>query len=102
MRGLPNALVFGVHHKGYDAEWSKVRLRLGFRDAVRFHDFRHTCASHLIQGTWTPRPLSLEEVQVWLGHSSRVTTERYAHLRPDSIFSLVTGSVPKPFPRSQK
>lgn len=46
---------------------------------VRWHDLRHTCASSLVSGWWGRR-WSLEEVQKLLGHRSRVTTERYAHL----------------------
>jgi hypothetical protein len=60
---------------------------------VRFHDLRHTCASHLLQGTWAPhftdRALRLEEIREWLGHKSISTTERYAHLCADSLRSRV-------------
>lgn len=74
-----------IHTNGYDAGWRKRwRKECGIRTAVRFHDFRHTCASHLIAGTWG-RAWRLEEVQAVLGHASRTTTERYAHLAPDSI-----------------
>jgi integrase len=74
-----------MHAKGYDAQWSKKwRSAAAIRPEVRFHDLRHTCASHLIMGTWG-RAWRLEEVQVVLGHASRTTTERYARLAPDSI-----------------
>jgi len=74
-----------MHTKGYDAQWAKKwRSTAGVRADVRFHDLRHTCASHLIMGTWG-RAWRLEEVQVVLGHASRTTTERYARLAPDSI-----------------
>jgi len=74
-----------MHTKGYDAQWAKKwRSAAGIRSQVRFHDLRHTCASHLIMGTWG-RAWRLEEVQVVLGHASRTTTERYARLAPDSI-----------------
>lgn len=67
----------------------KVRLgtrsRAGIDRPCRFHDLRHTCASHLVQGTWTGAPLSLHEVKEWLGHSSIAVTQRYAHLRPDGL-----------------
>ena len=39
------------------------------------HDFRHTCASRLIQNG-----LSLYEVASILGHRDVQTTQRYAHL----------------------
>lgn len=51
---------------------------------VRPHDLRHTCASHLIQGTWG-RTLSLSEVRDWMGHASTRVTERYAHLAPEGL-----------------
>ncbi len=74
-----------MHTKGYDAQWAKKwRSAAGVRADVCFHDLRHTCASHLIMGTWG-RAWRLEEVQVVLGHASRTTTERYARLAPDSI-----------------
>src|SRR5262249_9923092 len=73
------------HGHGYDAGWAKTwRQRCGIRHEVHFHDFRHTCASHLIMGTWG-RPWRLEEVQVLLGHRSITTTERYAHLAPEGL-----------------
>ena len=45
---------------------------------VGFHTFRHTCATlKIVEEGWT-----LEQVQVFLGHSSYQTTARfYAHLR---------------------
>lgn len=82
------------HSDGYDAGWvDKWRRKAGVRRGVRFHDLRHTCASHLLQGTWAPslleRPLRLEEVRDWLGHEDIATTQRYAHLCADRIRSLV-------------
>lgn len=56
----------------------------GITRHVRFHDLRHTCASHLLMGSWGA-PLSLYQVRDWMGHSSIVVTQRYAHLAPDSI-----------------
>jgi integrase len=82
-----------VYAKGYDWGWSGKLERafkvcwLGVRDqaglrTVRWHDLRHTCASHLVMGTWTARPWTLQEVRDYLGHTSITTTERYAHLSP--------------------
>lgn len=55
---------------------------------VRFHDLRHTCASHLVQGTWLATPMDLYRVKEWLGHSSIGVTQRYAHLAPGGIHDL--------------
>lgn len=73
----------GCHGKGYDAGWGRIRRLLGVQ--VRFHDLRHTCASHLVMGSWTGAPLELVQVRDWLGHESIKTTERYAHLRPGGL-----------------
>ncbi len=94
-----------MHDDSFDAGWRdhpytaktedgpvrKVRLgtktRAGVERRVRFHDLRHTCASHLVQGTWG-RALSLFEAKQWLGHSSISVTQRYAHLSPGGIHAL--------------
>lgn len=72
------------HRPTYDGQWAYYRERLKLGRSVRFHDLRHTCASHLVAGTWG-RAWRLEEVQLMLGHSSRSTTERYAHLSPEGL-----------------
>jgi integrase len=87
--GLHDALVWpadggGCHASGYDAQ-----IHLWLRDAgivrrVRLHDLRHTCASHLVQGTWG-KAWRLEDVRQWLGHVDQKTTQRYAHLAPDGL-----------------
>ena len=43
---------------------------------MRFHDFRHSCASLL-----SSQGVSLKEIQAWLGHSTIGTTANiYTHL----------------------
>lgn len=51
----------------------KVKL-----DSVRFHDLRHTFASHLVM-----RGVDLRTVQELLGHATMSMTMRYSHLAPE-------------------
>lgn len=53
----------------------------GITRNVRVHDLRHTAAAALVSGYWG-RAWSLEEVRLFLGHSTIAMTERYAHLAP--------------------
>lgn len=101
--GVGSALVFpspsgGCWHDEYDGGWANRhfgkgeqrrivlgwRARCGIDRRVRFQDLRHTCASHLVMGSWGS-VWTLYEVKEWLGHRSITTTERYAHLAPESI-----------------
>jgi integrase len=70
--------------------WGQIRTafavalrRAGIED-FRFHDLRHTAASH-----WTMRGASLKEVQELLGHQSITMTMRYAHLSPERLRTAV-------------
>lgn len=90
----------GVRRADDDAAWASKRwraakgeplrltegvaARAGIKRRVRFHDLRHTCASHLVQGTWGPA-MRLEDVRQWMGHSSITVTTRYAHLSPTGL-----------------
>lgn len=79
-----------MHAEGYDAEWAgrgKNRELAGIRAGVRFHDFRHTFASHLIMGTWGAA-WRIEEVREYIGHSSISVTQQYAHLSDDHLSEL--------------
>lgn len=94
-----------MHGAGYDGGWRDKRARtgevgkgglralvvmpglksrVGISRDVRFHDLRHTCASHLVMGTWGTT-WTLEQIRELLGHSTIRVTERYAHLGIDSI-----------------
>lgn len=80
----------GCYGNSYDAGWEKHwRGAAKARSHVRFHDLRHTCASHLVMGTWTAEAFKPVEVMPWMGHSDLKTTMRYAHLAPDWLHSKV-------------
>jgi integrase len=85
-----------MHALGYDAGLARALERAGITRRMRFHDLRHTCASHLLQGTWAPalirEPLRIEELKAWLDHSDIGVTQRYAHLAPDVILGKVASS----------
>jgi integrase len=74
------------HDKWWSAGWAKWAPKREPR--VRFHDLRHTCASHLVMGSWG-RAFSLSEVKEWLGHSDIAVTQRYAHLAPGALLQSV-------------
>ena len=72
----------------------------GITRRVRFHDLRHTCASHLVMGTWG-RAWRIEEVCAFLGHSDISVTQRYAHLSADHLgrAAAETAQTPQARPR---
>lgn len=80
--GIGSAPVFRRPAK-WGIGWRRWAVALLGRHA-RLYDTRHTCASHLVQGSWG-RALSLYEVAQWLGHGSITTTQRYAHLAPEGL-----------------
>jgi integrase len=73
--------------------WNTARKKAGLAD-VRVHDLRHSFASLLINSG-----RSLYEVQKLLGHTQIRTTQRYAHLAPETLLAasnaatLAVGSI---------
>lgn len=93
----------GQRHPHDDAGWGSgtegrtrlLRVECGITRRVRFHDLRHTFASHLAMGSWGER-WSLQEIAQALGHSSVTVTERYAHLADESLAARAARTVGAP------
>jgi integrase len=74
----------GAHILRIDRSFHSALKRAGI-EGFRFHDLRHTCASHLAM-----RGQPLETIGVLLGHKDPKMTKRYAHLSPTSLKAAVT------------
>ena len=79
-----------VFKRANGEDWGQIRTafekaveRAGLPD-FRFHDLRHTAASHLAM-----RGRPLKEIQEILGHKSFAMTLRYAHLSPRHLRTAV-------------
>ena len=78
----------GEHLKALQPAWEKVRRAAGIPD-VRIHDLRHSFASFAVMSGGT-----LPVIGKLLGHSTPITTARYAHLSNDPVSHLaeITGA----------
>lgn len=75
-------LVFGPppRHSNYAVKaLRRVAKRAGVRP-IRFHDLRHTFASHMAMAG-----IDMQTLRVLLGHSDFAMTMRYAHLHPSHL-----------------
>ena len=62
----------------------KLAERIGLKKKISPHTFRHSFATHLIEGG-----ADLRAVQEMLGHESITTTEIYTHLDTDYLRSNI-------------
>lgn len=69
------------------ASWKTARTNAGLPE-VRIHDLRHSFASFLVNAG-----RSLYEVQKILGHAEIKTTQRYAHLRQETLLDAANAAV---------
>lgn len=74
----------GFRSQYISKKFKKVIRKLNIDDAVHFHTLRHTYATHLIQAG-----VNIYDVSKFLGHSSVVVTEVYAHANPEKRHDLI-------------
>jgi len=70
----------GRSYKGIDVIWRRIR-KYAEIPGVRFHDLRHTYASHLASSG----EVDLYTLQTLLGHKTPTMTQRYAHLLDSTL-----------------
>ncbi|MEW6532047.1 MAG: tyrosine-type recombinase/integrase [Thermodesulfobacteriota bacterium] len=91
LRRIPRRLDSSYVFQRKDGEKFR-KMRTGFGNAVkragiphvRFHDLRHTFASHLVMGG-----VDIRAVQELMGHKDIRMTMRYSHLAPDHMKNAV-------------
>ncbi|MDR3666224.1 MAG: site-specific integrase [Ignavibacteriaceae bacterium] len=68
-----------IYYNGFSLAWQRLKNRIGLK--CRFHDLRHTYASHLASSG----KVGLYEIKTLLGHSDLSLTQRYAHLTNEAV-----------------
>lgn len=94
---LPGSIAPVRSKPGVQGAYKLAVRRAGLEPSMRFHDLRHTFASH-----WVMDRGDIFRLSKILGHSSvKITEERYAHLAPEAFeqdygrvtFTIPTGAV---------
>ncbi len=94
--GRPTPAVFVSqrgHRLGRESVWRIVRrwsAAAGIRERVTPHTFRHSFATHLLEGG-----ADLRVVQALLGHASITTTQLYTHLTGERVREVYARSHPR-------
>lgn len=68
----------------------ELAQKIGLQKTISPHTFRHSFASHLVEGG-----ADLRAVQDMLGHESITTTEIYTHIDRDYLHSIITQYHPR-------
>jgi integrase/recombinase XerC len=68
----------------------KVNRQLALMRPISPHGFRHTFATHMLDGG-----ADLRMVQELLGHASLSTTQRYTHVSMDRLMEVYDKSHPR-------
>lgn len=68
----------------------ELAQKIGLKKKISPHTFRHSFASHLVEGG-----ADLRAVQDMLGHESITTTEIYTHIDKDYLQSIITQYHPR-------
>jgi integrase len=105
-RGLHPEFVFcHSYGKPFDEQhiywyFQRAQKKAGLTNHYRFHDLRHTFASHFVMNGG-----SLYDLQKLLGHARFEETQRYAHLTPEHLAKAINivsfGGTPSPTPAAQ-
>lgn len=64
--------------------FQRAQEKAGLTNHYRFHDLRHTFASHFVMNGG-----SLYDLQKLLGHARFEETQRYAHLTPEHLSKAI-------------